>query len=182
MVHDRIMVGGVVAFDDTWDNLDKLRKGGVAERPESTGHLGHGVLVHELLSGGDYAPLLVGGMLKSDVDRALRKEATESGFRKFVDTVGRRPPRKTSVIHKVRSRLAPVDAARGGLQQHARISVTCGALRTGGSHEEGTQLLDIPELAVDAPVPAAQLANQSRNLLHKKQHPPPKQSLWRKLG
>ena len=75
---------------------------------------------HAQSSGGDYAPLLVGGMLKSDVDRALGKEATESGFRKFVDTVGRRPPRKTSVIHKVRSRLAPVDAARGGLQQHAR--------------------------------------------------------------
>ena len=80
ILQERLMVGGVLAFDDTWDPIDKLRASrkranGTSESGISVGHMGHSNLVHELLSGGSYADLFVGGMNPGDAPRALAQVA-----------------------------------------------------------------------------------------------------------
>ena len=157
MLHERLMVGGVLAFDDTWDPIDKLRasrkrSNGTSESGVSVGHIGHSNLVHELLSGGDYAELFVGGMNPGDAPKALGPggEVTDPGFREFVRTIGTRKRRKTSAIRKVRSHFAPIDATRGGLQQHAIVTVHNGY---GDGAERASTVVALPELESNTPPP-----------------------------
>ena len=114
LIHDRLMVGGVLAFDDTWDTRSR-------DSERSIGHLGHGVLVHELLDGGDFSELRVShlassvnlqGVTSASLHSFMEAHKSASGYHK-----------KTSVIRKLRSRLAQVDTQMQGRQLHALVTM-----------------------------------------------------------